>query len=838
MKRIPEYIVVIGCLWILSIPTTGWGQGPVATTTYYLHKETVAPWTTIPTLRLANPDQGFSTAQSPNYRNVAAPFLDPVFKTFRSVAPSTPGTILAGSTVTFTIWMKKSTGFGTVYPYVKLWTYDNDDVLGGNLIPVCAATGNTALGTSVTKYILSCTASAASPMTTTRAYRMDVGAYVLASPMQHNLTVSVYFDGIIFSGSYPSSIMIPNSIPPAIGGLSSSSGMIGSRVTIQGAYFGNTQGSSVVTFNGVSAPVHNWSNTSIEVSVPVTDSGPVVVSVNGASSNAASFLVIRPTISSIYPNRGAVGSPVTLTGSNFGEFFDPSSTTLLFNGVETTPTSWSDTTIEALVPSTTTGPVMVRVNGTDSNSVNFTVTFPAISAITPATAYLGSMVTISGSGFGDSYLPGATRITFNNVAVTPMKWSDTSIRAVVPPTTTGPVVVQTFDAVSNSVLLTILPNLTTTRNRDYIYLGDRPLTIESGGGSNGGSEQYRFVRPLTINHTLVPATQSNFPVLVAKTHPHLKSVSNGGWVERQAGGKPADVAFFANRDLTTPLDFEIERYDPGSGELLAWVRIPSLSSTADTVFYVAYGNAAISASPEQPAAVWDSHFKFVGHLPNGSVLSAADSSSFGNSGTPVNDPAATTGHVDGAVNLNAAEAQHIRLPASFNHGSAAMTWSAWVRATSLPNAYNAVLAGAASGNSQYTRILVRSDGKLSLSARSEFPAIYGDLSYDGGAHAINPGSWYYLAMTAAYTGGNPASRMTGYVNGVLDGANGVLMSISPLTQPVMIGRDPITMPRDWNGAIDEVRISNVERSASWILTEYNTQANPDAFVVMGDPISN
>ncbi|HET9216465.1 MAG TPA: LamG domain-containing protein, partial [Terriglobia bacterium] len=210
----------------------------------------------------------------------------------------------------------------------------------------------------------------------------------------------------------------------------------------------------------------------------------------------------------------------------------------------------------------------------------------------------------------------------------------------------------------------------------------------------------------------------------------------------------------------------------------------------------------------------------------------------GNNATPVNDPAATAGHVDGAANLNAAEAQHIRLPASFNHGSAAMTWSAWVRATSLPNAYNAVLAGAATGNSEYTRILVRSDGKLALSARSEFPAIYGDLSYDGGIHAINPGSWYYLTMTAAYTGGNPASRMTGYVNGVLDGANGVLMSISPLTQPVMIGRDPITMPRDWNGAIDEVRISNVERSASWILTEYNTQANPDAFVVMGDPISN
>ena len=92
-------------------------------------------------------------------------------------------------------------------------------------------------------------------------------------------------------------------------------------------------------------------------------------------------------------------------------------------------------------------------------------------------------------------------------------------------------------------------------------------------------------------------------------------------------------------------------------------------------------------------------------------------------------------------------------------------------------------------------------------------------------------------MTAAYTGGNPASRMTGYLNGVFDGSDGSLMFISPMTQPVMIGRDPVTIPRDWNGAIDEVRISTVERSAAWVLMEYKTQANPDVFVVMGDAIA-
>jgi hypothetical protein len=832
MKRLIRYVLV--CFLLFS-PTAAIGQ--VATTTYYVHKETVAPWTTTPTLRLASPDQGSSSAQSPSYRNVTTPYLDSAWKIFRSVAPSTPGTIIAGSKVTFTAYMKKSANWGTIYPYFKLWTYDNDDVMAGALLPVCSATGTLALDTSITKYVVSCTTSVSSPMTATRAYRMDVGSFVTSSPNPHNVNVIVYFDGISFSGTYPSSVAIPNSIPPAITALSASSEYIGAPVTVNGFYFGDTQGTSTVKFNGISAPVTNWSNTSIQVVVPVTTSGPVVVNVNGASSNSMNFAVIVPTISNVVPNTGTVGMAVTIMGSNFGDAYNPATMSVLFNGVATPPTSWSNTIIQATVPSTTSGPVIVRVDGVNSNPLNFTVTIPAISGLAPTSGYMGSEVTINGSGFGAAYNPGTMSVSFNDVAATPISWSDTRIRTTVPSTATGPVVVRISSVTSNSATFTVMPNETTSLSREYIYLGDRPLAVDSGSGANGGSQGYSFYRPMTISRALVPSTQANFPVLVAKTHSHLRSVSNGGWIRHLDGEKPADLAFFATPDLSTPLDFEIERYDPVAGELIAWVRIPSLSSTSDTVFYLAYGNTGIVSAQDHAAGVWDSNFKFVGHLPNGTTLSAGDSTTFGNGGTPVNSPTATAGLVDGAANLDSGAMQHIRLPANFNHGSAAMTWSAWIKAASLPSAYNAVLAGVAAGNSEYTRVLVRSDGRLALSARSDFPAIYGDLSYDGGANTITTGSWCFVTMTAAYTGGNPASRMTGYLNGVFDGSDGSLMFISPMTQPVMIGRDPVTIPRDWNGAIDEVRISNVERSAAWVLMEYKTQANPDVFVVMGDAIA-
>ncbi|MGB9474068.1 MAG: hypothetical protein WCE87_03250, partial [Candidatus Udaeobacter sp.] len=37
----------------------------------------------------------------------------------------------------------------------------------------------------------------------------------------------------------------------------------------------------------------------------------------------------------------------------------------------------------------------------------------------------------------------------------------------------------------------------------------------------------------------------------------------------------------------------------------------------------------------------------------------------------------------------------------------------------------------------------------------------------------------------------------------------------------------------FNGDIDELRISNTNRSANWIAAEYSNQNNPGAFITMG-----
>src|SRR5436309_1842510 len=80
----------------------------------------------------------------------------------------------------------------------------------------------------------------------------------------------------------------------------------------------------------------------------------------------------NPTISSLSPTSGGVGTSVTINGSNFGS--KQGTSTVKFNGTTATPTSWSTGKIVAPVPSgATTGGVVVTVSGIASNSITFTV---------------------------------------------------------------------------------------------------------------------------------------------------------------------------------------------------------------------------------------------------------------------------------------------------------------------------------------------------------------------------------------------------------------------------------------------------------------------------------
>jgi IPT/TIG domain len=95
--------------------------------------------------------------------------------------------------------------------------------------------------------------------------------------------------------------------PPAISTILPATGGIGTSVTITGSNFGGTQGQSVVTFNGISARVTTWSDTSIVAKAPrglSPGSATIIVAVSQTASNGVQYTVTQPLF--VTPNQATL----------------------------------------------------------------------------------------------------------------------------------------------------------------------------------------------------------------------------------------------------------------------------------------------------------------------------------------------------------------------------------------------------------------------------------------------------------------------------------------------------------------------------------------------------
>ena len=189
---------------------------------------------------------------------------------------------------------------------------------------------------------------------------------------------------------------------PQITAISPNYGAPAALITITGNGFGTTQGGSVVTVGGAPSYVVSWSNTAISILVPSrATTGNIVVTVGGVSSNGEPFTFYPyPAITNISPASGAIGAPVTITGT--GLLDGEGNGVVTFNGIPAAILSQSSTSIQVDVPAgATTGPVSVHANGdTVKSFANFTVTSPQISGINPNYGAPAAPITITGINFG------------------------------------------------------------------------------------------------------------------------------------------------------------------------------------------------------------------------------------------------------------------------------------------------------------------------------------------------------------------------------------------------------------------------------------------------------
>lgn len=343
---------------------------------------------------------------------------------------------------------------------------------------------------------------------------------------------------------------------------------------------------------------------------------------------------------------------------------------------------------------------------------------------------------------------------------------------------------------------------------------------------------YTWRASITIDNTKVAgaANLTNFPVLISGTYdgtggePDLRDFANGGDVQSASGW---DIRFETTGG--TQLDHEIESYTASTGAVVIWVEVGTVDYNDDTVFYMFWGKGGLGASEENVAGTWNSGYMAVWHL-NEAVTDEStssdvhiDSTSYNNHGDQnYNDDIAgkfANGQdLDGTNDVITATDSN-----SLDIGGDKMTISAWI----FPDVVTSIraIAGkphAATHTSPYWKyslaIVLTSDLDYRIDSTEKYST----------TNPIPAASWSYVVGT--YDGADMRLYDDGgYLTGIAKTG-----AIQNSAIDFRMGTN-VDGGEDFDGIIDEVRISNVQRTGDWITTEYNSQNSPSTFYGIGTP---
>jgi hypothetical protein len=323
----------------------------------------------------------------------------------------------------------------------------------------------------------------------------------------------------------------------------------------------------------------------------------------------------------------------------------------------------------------------------------------------------------------------------------------------------------------------------------------------------------------------------------------LKDTSNGG-VIRPDG---FDIAFFDSVAQTTRYPAERVLYDGVNGKLEAWVKIPTLTRASAVVLYMFYGDATITTDPNGGAfgktAAWNTGYTNVYHLGDGSTLTLTGSTSTPANLTNTNSVTATTGDIAGGahfVRTANPNAKYLSVAAAATT-TFPLTLECWAKLTDLIT------------TDSEQRIMV----SLSKNSGQEaFWVCYWRFSTDHVTYIMvlendiagaGTNKFNYFAVTVDTNWHHIAAVFTNSTSLALhfDG-----VSVSPNTSFLGSGVTPSGLdttsigieletsggPFQWanfNGDIDEARVSNVARSLDYNIASFQSQKASNSFITWG-----
>ena len=333
-------------------------------------------------------------------------------------------------------------------------------------------------------------------------------------------------------------------------------------------------------------------------------------------------------------------------------------------------------------------------------------------------------------------------------------------------------------------------------------------------GGNIGTSLFSYRIPITVSGYDGGSPLTNFPVLVK-----LAADSPSGFSYNHCAANGSDLRFADSEGNLIP--HEIDTWN-ASGESLVWVGLPVLTNNACFTMYYGAANPG-AASMEN---LWSlAGYAGVWHLTDGH-----DSSSSGLNGTIVSGiSAAVNSKLGGALDFDTAKMSVGTTPNS--DLTSGFSLEAWCYPRRLADKNGK----ANSGNALFGK-------NLAMSVRVQGSGIQlttpGVLDHDSANCAIAANQWFHLGLTfkpnTATSGKTTiANQYKVYRDGVQKASLGAsrIPNLSDSAE-MWIGGNQWS-EQDFDGILDEFRLSYSIRSADWIKAVYDTAAAPASFVTLG-----
>lgn len=325
--------------------------------------------------------------------------------------------------------------------------------------------------------------------------------------------------------------------------------------------------------------------------------------------------------------------------------------------------------------------------------------------------------------------------------------------------------------------------------------------------ANWWQAEWKYRKPITIDAGPQGAGLAGDPgrtPLLLRLH-----TGNFGFDGTQDAGN--DLRFVSG-DGRTVLAHQIEQFDPTLGLALVWVDVPAVSAAAPQTIWMYYGNEKAPASGNGQQ-VFDPDYTLVYHFAEANAP-ARDTTAYGNNAGAVVPP--SEGAVIGrGVQLGAGP---LPLPASASlaqEAGAPLTVSAWIK----PGRNNAAQA-----------IYARRDGasELVLGIENRVPFVQLNGQRSTPAQPIPEGQWAHVALTAEK--GALQLYLNGRVVAQLSGALPALATAPVVGADVPGAAQPLA---NFEGALDELRISRVARPAALLLADATAQGADSRLISYG-----